>query len=54
MDYGATFKKLRLEKGITLKEACQQGISSAQLSRFENGKSMLTVDQFLHACKISM
>ena len=46
MDYGATFKKLRLEKGITLKEACQQGISSAQLSRFENGKSMLTVDQF--------
>ncbi|MBO6331504.1 Rgg/GadR/MutR family transcriptional regulator [Enterococcus gallinarum] len=46
MDYGATFKKLRLEKGITLKEACQQGISSAQLSRFENGKSMLTVDHF--------
>ena len=48
MDYGATFKKLRLEKGITLKEACQQGISSAQLSRFENGKSMLTVDQFFY------
>jgi Rgg/GadR/MutR family transcriptional activator len=46
LEYGQIFKKLRLEKGITLKQACQQGISTAQLSRFENGKSMLTVDQF--------
>lgn len=44
MEYGKTLKKIRLSKGMTLEETTKGVISIAQLSRFENGKSMLTVD----------
>ncbi|GAA0370588.1 Rgg/GadR/MutR family transcriptional regulator [Alkalibacterium iburiense] len=44
MDFGQTFKRLRKSKGMTLKEAAGDGLSIAQLSRFENGLSMVTVD----------
>ncbi|WP_438763775.1 helix-turn-helix domain-containing protein [Enterococcus sp. AZ194] len=37
---------IRKNKGLTLLEAAGHGISTAQLSRFENGKTMLTLDQF--------
>ncbi|KAF1295999.1 hypothetical protein BAU15_14095 [Enterococcus sp. JM4C] len=46
MDYGETFKMIRKNKGLTLKEAAGEALSTAQLSRFENGKTMLTLDQF--------
>lgn len=44
MDFGRIFKQVRKSKGMTLKEAADQSMSLAQLSRFENGKSMVTVD----------
>lgn len=51
MDYGKTFAQLRKSKQFTLKEAAQETISTAQLSRFENGKTMLTVHQFFQCLK---
>ena len=46
MNYGETFQTIRKNKGLTLNEVSGTTISTAQLSRFENGKTMLTVDQF--------
>lgn len=44
MNFGETFKLLRKSKGMTLKEAAGDSLSLAQLSRFENEHSMVTVD----------
>lgn len=44
MDFGKTFKQIRKSKGMTLKEAAGESMSQAQLSRFENEQSMVTVD----------
>ena len=44
MDFGKTFKQIRKSKGMTLKEAAGESMSQAQLSRFENKQSMVTVD----------
>ena len=44
MDFGKTFKQIRKSKGMTLKEAAGGSMSQAQLSRFENEQSMVTVD----------
>lgn len=46
MEYGEIFQAIRKNKGLTLKDVAGATISSAQLSRFENGKTMLTIDQF--------
>lgn len=44
MNFGQTFKKIRKSKGMTLKEAAGESMSLAQVSRFENEQSMVTVD----------
>ena len=44
MDFGKTFKQIRKSKGMTLKEAAGNHISMAQVSRFENEQSMVTID----------
>lgn len=44
MEFGKTFKKIRKSKGMTLKEAAGESLSYAQVSRFENEQSMVTVD----------
>lgn len=44
--YGETVKRARKGKGMTLKEACGDALSISQLSRFENGKSVIPVDLF--------
>ena len=44
MEFGKTFKKIRLSKRMTLKEAAGDSLSNAQVSRFENEHSMVTVD----------
>lgn len=44
--YGETFRRARKAKGMTLKEACGDTLSVSQLSRFENGKSVIPVDLF--------
>lgn len=46
-NYGATFADLRRGKSFTLKEACQDDVSTAQLSRFEHGLSEVTLPVFL-------
>lgn len=44
MQFGQTFKQIRQSKGMTLKEAAGDSMSVAQVSRFENEQSMVTVD----------
>jgi len=44
MEFGQTFKRIRKSKGMTLKEAAGKTMSLAQVSRFENEQSMVTVD----------
>lgn len=44
MKFGQIFKKIRKSKGMTLKEAAGESMSLAQVSRFENDQSMVTVD----------
>lgn len=44
--YGEIFRRARKGKGMTLKEACGNALSVSQLSRFENGKSVIPVDLF--------
>lgn len=46
MEFGKTFKRIRKSRGMTLKEAADESVSSAQVSRFENEQSMVTVDVF--------
>lgn len=44
--YGKTIKQIRKSKNMTLKEAAGEVLSVSQLSRFENGKSVIPVDLF--------
>lgn len=44
MKFGETFKRIRKGKGMTLKEAAGESMSIAQVSRFENEQSMVTID----------
>jgi Rgg/GadR/MutR family transcriptional activator len=46
---GKLFKKLRLSRGITLEEATGDYFSVAQLSKFENGISDITITKLLYA-----
>ena len=44
--FGETIKKIRNSKNMTLKEAAGEALSISQLSRFENGLSIITIDLF--------
>src|SRR5690625_239018 len=44
--FGKTIQEIRKSKNMTLKEAAGDSLSVSQLSRFENGKSMIPVDLF--------
>lgn len=44
--FGETIKKIRKSKNMTLKEATGEALSISQLSRFENGLSIITIDLF--------
>lgn len=47
-NYGKVFKILRESKNMSLKEVAGDFVTPAQLSRFENGKSNLSVDTFFN------
>lgn len=47
MNHSQTFRKIRIAKGMKLKEAAGDTLSISQLSRFENEQSMLSVDSFI-------
>lgn len=52
MDYkhlGTTFRKLRINRQIPLKQVADERVSLSQLSRFERGESELSVSKFLAA-----
>ena len=44
--FGETIKKIRKSKNMTLKEVAGETLSVSQLSRFENGHSIVTIDLF--------
>lgn len=44
--YGKVFRTIRESKNMSLKEVAGDFVTPAQLSRFENGKSNLSVDTF--------
>lgn len=44
--YGETIKRIRKSKSMTLKEVAGDALSVSQLSRFENGKSIIPVNHF--------
>ncbi|MFK8242607.1 MULTISPECIES: Rgg/GadR/MutR family transcriptional regulator [unclassified Facklamia] len=46
--FGKVFKIIRESKNMSLKEVAGEYVTPAQLSRFENGKSNLTVDTFFY------
>lgn len=46
---GETFRKLRINRKIPLKQVADERISLSQLSRFERGESELSVSKFLAA-----
>ena len=44
-DYGSIIRNIRNGKGLTLKDVTGNGVSLPQLSRFERGKSSLSLDK---------
>lgn len=46
---GKYFKKFRESRHLTLKNIANESLSMAQLSRFENGTSDLTISKFLYS-----
>lgn len=42
-DYGETFRKIRIDKGYSLKETAEGIVSTQFLSKFEKGESSITV-----------
>lgn len=48
-NFGEIFKRFRESRGLTLQAISKSGISTSQLSRFENGETDLTITKFIHA-----
>lgn len=46
---GETFKKIRISRNLTLKEVANGDFSVSMLSKFENGKTEISVDKFNNA-----
>lgn len=49
MKLGELYKELRLARGLKLKDISRDNLSVSQLSKFENGQSMLAADKLLLA-----
>ena len=46
---GELYKELRVARGLKQKDVARKGLSIAQLSKFENGQTMLSADKLLIA-----
>ena len=44
---GELYKELRIARGLKQKDVARKGLSIAQLSKFENGQTMLSADKLL-------
>ncbi|SEF22660.1 transcriptional activator, Rgg/GadR/MutR family, C-terminal domain-containing protein [Streptococcus gallolyticus] len=49
VELGELFKELRLARGLKLKDVARENLSASQLSKFENGQTMLAADKLLLA-----
>ena len=49
IELGELYKELRMARGLRLKDIAQDNLSIPQLSRFENGQTMLAADKLLLA-----
>lgn len=49
MDLGDLFRELRIARGLKLKDVASDKLSVSQLSKFENGQTMLSSDKLLVA-----
>ncbi|CYU72434.1 TPA: Rgg/GadR/MutR family transcriptional regulator [Streptococcus suis] len=49
MSLGELYKELRIARGLKLKDVARDNLSVSQLSKFENGLSMLAADKLLLA-----
>lgn len=49
MDLGELFRELRIARGLKLKDVTSDKLSISQLSKFENGQTMLSSDKLLVA-----
>lgn len=47
LSMGSIFKKIRKEKGLTLKEMQTNNLSISQLSKIENGENIPSADEFI-------
>ena len=49
LQIGELYRELRLARGLKLKDVANQQLSLSQLSKFENGQTMIAADQLLVA-----
>ncbi|MGT2650164.1 Rgg family transcriptional regulator [Streptococcus troglodytae] len=49
MELGELYRELRIARGLKLKDVANDNLSVSQLSRFENGQTMLAADKLLLA-----
>ncbi|MBP2619956.1 Rgg family transcriptional regulator [Streptococcus panodentis] len=49
MELGELYKELRMARGLKLKDVASDNLSISQLSKFENGQSMLSADKLFVA-----
>ena len=49
LELGELYKELRIARGLKLKDIARNNLSVSQLSKFENGQSMLAADKLLRA-----
>lgn len=49
MNLGELYRELRVARGLKLKDAARGNVSLSQLSKFENGQTMLAADKLLVA-----
>ena len=49
LELGELYKELRIARGLKLKDIARNNLSVSQLSKFENGQSMLAADKLLLA-----
>lgn len=49
LELGELYKELRVARGLKLKDVARENLSISQLSKFENGQTMLAADKLLLA-----
>ena len=47
LELGELYKELRIARGLKLKDISKKNLSISQLSKFENGQTMLAADKLL-------